>query len=160
MVSRIVNGTFWAYERALGWHDPKELLKYMTDHDTYLRLRIELDDTRFRGRVHGHHKTYEAGCAGPLCSDANKFRSRDRHRAQAEREGRTIVQRSATHVRPPQIRADQDLDAYREDLEAWIEDRQPKTPGERRKAREEANRLFNQTFNQRWREERAASSTG
>lgn len=160
MVSCIVNGTFWAYETGLGWHDPKELLKFMIDRDTRALLNLELSDSKFRGRIHGHHKTYEAGCTGPLCADANKFRSRDRHRARAEREGRPLVQRSATHVRPPQIRSDQDLESYKAELEAWIKDRQPKNATERRKAREEANLLYNQTFNRRWSEERAATATG
>jgi hypothetical protein len=48
------------------------------------QIQTELADTCYRRRTHGHHKTYEAGCRGPLCSLANSQRA---HRAYVRRHG-------------------------------------------------------------------------
>lgn len=43
-------------------------------------LCVELMDKKFGGRTHGNRRTYDAGCAGPLCRKAVREHGRRRNK--------------------------------------------------------------------------------
>lgn len=42
----------------------------MSENDLRARIERELADSQYINRSHYHRKTYDAGCRGPLCSQA------------------------------------------------------------------------------------------
>lgn len=54
-------------------------------------IKDELNDPRYANRKHGSRATYAKGCDGPLCSKAERDRSRARNERRAKDAGRDYV---------------------------------------------------------------------
>jgi hypothetical protein len=63
---------------------PKDCEDKLTDielGELWHQLCVELLDTQYAGRTHGHRRTYDAGCQGPMCKKAMREHGRRRSTA-------------------------------------------------------------------------------
>jgi hypothetical protein len=82
----------WAYNKQLGWHDPREVLD--VSRDIYAEIIEELDNPKFKTRIHGRSALYKAGCDGPMCTKAHRDKTKEEYDARVMRKaGREVKPR-------------------------------------------------------------------